>query len=198
MEGRRGGEADGDAAGLAARGAAGADLGVLDLGQDRLGIGQERAAGVGQGHAARMALEQLGIDLAFERADLLGKRRLLHAELLRGARDMALMRDDWELVPDAFAIAHCTMRVVDEHWLHRALQFGRTLPCRPWAFASHGGSSGSIIAGPGHSRQFRTTLAPDHASPIQIERKRGNIMSVQAGRAPLMRIWVHGLTRHLP
>ncbi len=28
------------------------------------------------------------------------------------AAHMALMRDDWELVPDAFAIAHRTMRVV--------------------------------------------------------------------------------------
>ncbi len=97
MERRRGREADSDAAGLAARGAAGADLGMLGLRQDRLGIGQEGAASVGQRHAARMAHEQLGIDLALERADLLGKRRLLHAQLLGRARDMALMRDGDEI-----------------------------------------------------------------------------------------------------
>ena len=36
-------------------------------GQDRLGVGQERAAGIGQADAARMAHEQRGVDLALER-----------------------------------------------------------------------------------------------------------------------------------
>ena len=58
---------------------------------------EEGAAGIGQRHAARMAHEQLGVDLALERADLLGERRLLHVQLLGGARDMALMRDGDEV-----------------------------------------------------------------------------------------------------
>ena len=97
MEWRGGGEADSDAADLAARGAAGADLGMLGLGQDRLGIDQERAAGVGQADAARMADEQRRVDLALERADLLAERRLLHMQLLGRAGDVALMRDGDEI-----------------------------------------------------------------------------------------------------
>ena len=97
MERRRGGEADGDAADLAARGAAGADLGMLGLGQDRLGVDQERAAGVGQADAARMAHEQRRVDLALERADLLAERRLLDVQLLGRAGDVALMRDGDEV-----------------------------------------------------------------------------------------------------
>ena len=107
MERRRGGEAHGDAADLAARGAAGADLGVLGLRQDRLGIGQEGAAGIGQGDAARMAHEQRGVDLALERADLLAERRLLHVQLLRRARDVALMGDGDEIAEVAqFHVAY--------------------------------------------------------------------------------------------
>ena len=97
MERRRGGEAHGDAADLAARGAARAGLGALDVGQDRLGVGQEGAAGVGQAHAARMAHEQRGVDLALERLDLLAERRLLHVELLGRARDVALAGDGDEV-----------------------------------------------------------------------------------------------------
>ena len=37
------------------------------------------------------------VDLALERADLLGKRRLLHAQLLRRARDVALVSDGDEI-----------------------------------------------------------------------------------------------------
>jgi Cu+-exporting ATPase len=34
------------------------------------------------------------------------------SDVAMDAAHMALLRDDWELVPDAFAIAHRTMRVV--------------------------------------------------------------------------------------
>ena len=78
MERRRGGEAHGDAADLAARGAARAGGGAVDLGQHGLGVGQEGAAGIGQTDTARMAHEQLGVDLALQRLDLLAERRLLH------------------------------------------------------------------------------------------------------------------------
>ena len=97
MEGRRGGEAHGDAADLAARGAARAGGGAVDVGQHGFGVGQERAAGVGQRHATRMAHEQLGVDLALQRLDLLAERRLLHVELLRRPRDVALAGDGDEV-----------------------------------------------------------------------------------------------------
>ena len=91
MERRRGGEAHGDAAGLAARRAAGPCRGAIDRGQHRLGIGQEGAAGVGQRDAARMADEQRRLDLLLQRLDLLRQRRLLHVQLLGRARDVALV-----------------------------------------------------------------------------------------------------------
>src|SRR5688500_10640065 len=97
MEGRRGGEAHGDAADLAARGAARAGGGAIDIGQHGLGVGEEGAAGVGQADAARMAHEQLGVDLALQRLDLLAERRLLHVELLRRPRDVALAGDGDEV-----------------------------------------------------------------------------------------------------
>src|SRR5256885_15878954 len=109
MKRRRRREADGDAADLAARGAAGADLGVLGLRQDRLGVDQERAAGIGQADPARMAHEQGGVDLALERADLLAERRLLDVQLLRRARDVALVRDGDEVTE---------MAQFHEHMLH--------------------------------------------------------------------------------
>ena len=70
---------------------------MLDVAQNLLGVGQEGAAGVGQAHAARMAQEQGGIDLALERLDLLAERRLLHAQPLRRARDVPFMRDGDEI-----------------------------------------------------------------------------------------------------
>ena len=97
MERRRGGEAHGDAAGLAARRAAGPRGGAIDRGQHRLGIGQEGAAGVGQRHAARMAHEQRRVDLLLQRLDLLRQRRLLHVQLLGRARDVAFMGDGDEV-----------------------------------------------------------------------------------------------------
>ena len=97
MERRRGREAHGDAAGLAARGAAGLHGGAFDRGQDRLGIGQEGTAGIGQADAARMAQQQRRADLALQRPDLLAERRLLHVQLLGRARDMAFVRDGDEV-----------------------------------------------------------------------------------------------------
>ena len=44
-----------------------------------------------------MAHEQRGVDLAFERPDLLAERRLLDVQLLGGARDVALVSDGDEI-----------------------------------------------------------------------------------------------------
>ncbi len=46
-------------------------LGALDAGKDRVGVRDQRAAGVGEPHAARPALEQGGADLTFQRRHLL-------------------------------------------------------------------------------------------------------------------------------
>jgi hypothetical protein len=71
--------------------------GAVDRAQDRLGIRQERAPGVGEADAARVAHEQRRIDLELQRAYLLGERRLLDVQLLRGARDVALAGDGDEV-----------------------------------------------------------------------------------------------------
>src|SRR3954451_19237741 len=54
-------------------------------------LGQQCRAGLGQLDAARLAVEQLHIELVFERADLLAQGRLLDAEPFRRAGDMALL-----------------------------------------------------------------------------------------------------------
>src|SRR5262249_714604 len=66
---------------------------VLDLAEDRAGVGEQRAAGLGQRDAARQPAEQLDVELALERADLLAERRLLDAEPLGRAGDVALLGD---------------------------------------------------------------------------------------------------------
>ncbi len=88
MERRRGGEAHGDTAGLTTRRATGPHGGLVDSCEDRFGIDQKGAAGIGQADATRMAHEERRVDLAFEGADLLGERRLLDVEFLRRARDV--------------------------------------------------------------------------------------------------------------
>ena len=62
-------------------------LGDLELRQHRLGVGDERARGVGQPDAAAVALEQRDPDLALERGELLRDRRRRERERLGGRRD---------------------------------------------------------------------------------------------------------------
>ena len=97
MERRRTGEADGDAPQFAARGAARGGERVVDMGEDGAGIGQQRTAGLGQLDAARLAAQQLHVEFALQRADLLAERRLLHAEPLGGAGDVAFFGDGDEV-----------------------------------------------------------------------------------------------------
>ena len=71
--------------------------GALHVGKDRPGIVEESDAGIGQGDAARLALEQRRADLRFQRADLLGERRLLHAQPLRRPGEVQLLGDGDEI-----------------------------------------------------------------------------------------------------
>jgi len=86
MERGRAGEAEPDPAGLAARRPPGRADRVLDLLQDQLRLGQQGPPGLGQLDPARLAAEQLYLQFAFQRPDLLAQRRLLDAEPLGRAR----------------------------------------------------------------------------------------------------------------
>ncbi|MCY1558731.1 hypothetical protein D9M68_956900 [compost metagenome] len=74
-----------------ARGASGSLFHVL---QDRLGLFQEGLAADRQRGTLGMAPEEIETELVFERTYLLAERRLLHAEPLRGAREMPLLGND--------------------------------------------------------------------------------------------------------
>ena len=66
-------------------------LGVGQPREDRVGVLDERAAGVGQAHAARVALDEAGAGLALERGDLLGDGGLRVGERVgRGGERPAL------------------------------------------------------------------------------------------------------------
>jgi len=67
---------------LAARGAFGRRERMIDVGQNRASIGEQRRAGIGQLDAARLAAEQLHLELLLQGADLHAQRRLLDAQTL--------------------------------------------------------------------------------------------------------------------
>src|SRR5580700_3978241 len=97
VERGRTGKPDADPSGLAPRSPPGCGGCMLDLGQDRPRLGQQRLAGLGQFDTARLAPEQQHIELGFECPDLLAQRWLLNAEALRRSRDMALLGDGDEI-----------------------------------------------------------------------------------------------------
>ena len=70
---------------------------MVDLREHGTGIIKESAAGIGQFDAARLAAEQLGVDFAFDCPDLPTERRRLHAEPLRGPRDVPFLSDRNEI-----------------------------------------------------------------------------------------------------
>jgi hypothetical protein len=74
---------------------------MVDLRKHGTGIIKESAAGIGQFDAAWLAPEQLRIDFTFDRPDLPTERRRLHAEPLRGPRDVPFLsdRDDIAKLP---------------------------------------------------------------------------------------------------
>ena len=89
VERRRTGEAYHQPPQFATRGATRGRERVVDMGEDRAGVGQQRTPGLGQLNAARQAAQQLHVQFALQRADLLTERGLLHAQALGGAGDVA-------------------------------------------------------------------------------------------------------------
>src|SRR5262245_39322537 len=87
----------GDPALLAPRRAPSGLTGVVELSKRCAGLVEESAAGVGELDAAWLAAEQLHIEFALQRLDLLAERRLLHAEPLGGARDVRFLGDRDEI-----------------------------------------------------------------------------------------------------
>jgi hypothetical protein len=69
----------------------------LGVGEDAAGQGQQGGARVGQRDVAARPVEQLGSQLAFERADLLGQRRLCHVLALRRPREVPHLGDGGEV-----------------------------------------------------------------------------------------------------
>jgi len=70
---------------------------VAELIQYCAGIFEVDATGVGQLDTARFAAEQLHVEFAFQRLDLLAERRLLHAKPFSGARDVPFLSDRNEI-----------------------------------------------------------------------------------------------------
>jgi hypothetical protein len=68
---------------------------VIDLRKHDTGIVKEGAPGIGQFDAARLAAEQLGIDLAFDRPDLPAERRRLHPKPFSGPRNVPFLGDGY-------------------------------------------------------------------------------------------------------
>jgi hypothetical protein len=66
---------------------------TFKVGKHRAGLGEQRAAGVGQLNATGLAVKQLNVKLSFHRLDLLAQRRLLHAELFSGSRYVPFLGD---------------------------------------------------------------------------------------------------------
>src|SRR6476659_6442888 len=86
-----------EAALLAPRGTACGFEGAVILRERRARTIEENPPRFGQFDPARLAAKQLHIELGFDRLDPLAKRRLLHAEPLRGPRDVPFFGDGDEV-----------------------------------------------------------------------------------------------------
>jgi hypothetical protein len=70
---------------------------MVNVGQDRAGVGEQRRPSVRQFDAARQATEQLDVEFLLQHANLLAERRLLHPQPLGGSRDVPFLSDRDEI-----------------------------------------------------------------------------------------------------
>src|SRR5262249_8621906 len=96
-----------DSALFAARRTPGRFACVVQLCEHGAGIVEEGATGLGQLDTTPFAAEELRVKLAFQRLDLLTEGWLLHAQPLRGARDVPFLGDCNEIpeVPEFHLIS---------------------------------------------------------------------------------------------
>ena len=97
MRGDRAGKADCEHTAESLRHALHALVRRADRFEDAARVAQERAPGVAQRHALRVAAEQRHAELDLEGADLLAQRRLLDAEHGSGTRDVPCLGDSDEV-----------------------------------------------------------------------------------------------------
>ena len=97
MERRRTREADDDAPLLAPRRPARGGERPIDLIENHASALEKGSAGVGQLHAARLAAEQLNVQLLLESADLHAERRLLNTQAFRGPGHVPFFGDGDEI-----------------------------------------------------------------------------------------------------
>jgi hypothetical protein len=102
--------AHGDSALLAARHAPGRVKCAIEVTEHCAGVIEESTTSVRQLNTPRLPSKELYIHFLFDRFDLSAERRLLHAEPLRGARDVSFLGDSDEIseVPQF----HCHTRIV--------------------------------------------------------------------------------------
>jgi hypothetical protein len=81
---------------------------MIELSEDRAGIVEKGAPGVGEFDTARLSVKELHIEFAFDRLDALTERRLLHAEPRRGSRDVPFVGNGDE-IPKVSQL-HCHIR----------------------------------------------------------------------------------------
>ena len=67
------------------------DLGLLELGEDDMGVPQQDLCGVGQAHPPSVRLDELDARLPGERGELLGHRRRRQVQRGRRGRDGAVV-----------------------------------------------------------------------------------------------------------
>ena len=129
------------------------------LPEDKIRIVKEYQA---QGHTVVMIGDGVNDAPALAQADVGIAMGVMGSDVALEAAHVALMREDWHLVPDLFTIAKRTMRVVKMNLTFTILYnlLGLSLAAlRP--SPAYPGSGGAILAGSGYSCQFVAVAASE-------------------------------------